>query len=32
MLKVMNDKPELFNDLPAIPANVQTGPGYVFKP
>jgi hypothetical protein len=26
------DKPELFNDLPPIPANVQIGPEYVFKP
>lgn len=32
ILKVMKDKPELFADLPPIPANVAIGPGYVFKP
>ncbi len=32
MLKVMKDKPELFSDLPAIPADVSIGPGYQFKP
>ena len=32
MLKVMKDNPKLFSDLPAIPANVMIGPGYVFKP
>jgi sulfonate transport system substrate-binding protein len=32
ILKVMKDHPELFADLPAIPANVAIGPGYVFKP
>jgi hypothetical protein len=25
-------KPELFNDLPAIPADAMIGPGYSFKP
>jgi sulfonate transport system substrate-binding protein len=32
MLKVMADHPKLFSDLPAIPASVAIGPGYVFKP
>ena len=32
MLKVMRDKPELFSDLPAIPAAVAIGPGFQFKP
>ena len=32
MLKVMRDKPELFSDLPPIPANVAIGPGFQFKP
>ncbi len=32
ILKVMKDKPELFVDLPPIPANVAIGPGYTFKP
>lgn len=32
ILKVMKDKPELFADLPPIPANVAIGPGYTFKP
>jgi hypothetical protein len=32
MLKVMKDSPELFADLPAIPADVAIGPGFVFKP
>ena len=32
ILKVMKDKPELFADLPPIPANVAIGPGFVFKP
>lgn len=32
ILKVMQDKPELFSDLPAIPAEVALKPGYVFKP
>ncbi len=32
MLKVMKDKPELFSDLPPIPADVSIGPGFQFKP
>jgi sulfonate transport system substrate-binding protein len=32
MLKVMQDKPELFKDLPPIPADVALTPGYQFKP
>ncbi len=32
ILKVMKDKPQLFADLPPIPANVAIGPGFVFKP
>jgi sulfonate transport system substrate-binding protein len=32
MLKVMADHPKLFSDLPAIPASVAIGQGYVFKP
>lgn len=32
MLKVMQDHPALFADLPAIPADAAIGPGYVFKP
>jgi sulfonate transport system substrate-binding protein len=32
MLKVMKDHPELFSDLPPIPANAAIGPGFVFKP
>ncbi|MCF2524597.1 ABC transporter substrate-binding protein [Bradyrhizobium sp. G127] len=32
ILKVMKDKPELFVDLPPIPANVAIGPDYTFKP
>jgi sulfonate transport system substrate-binding protein len=32
MLKVMRDKPELFSDLPPIPAAVAIGAGYQFKP
>jgi sulfonate transport system substrate-binding protein len=32
MLKVMADHPKLFADLPAIPASVAIGQGYVFKP
>ena len=32
MLKVMQDKPELFKDLPPIPAEVALKPGYQFKP
>jgi ABC-type nitrate/sulfonate/bicarbonate transport system substrate-binding protein len=32
MLKVMKDHPELFADLPPIPAGAALGPGYTFKP
>jgi ABC-type nitrate/sulfonate/bicarbonate transport system substrate-binding protein len=32
ILKVMKEHPELFSDLPPIPANVAIGPGFVFKP
>jgi ABC-type nitrate/sulfonate/bicarbonate transport system substrate-binding protein len=32
ILKVMQDHPKLFSDLPAIPASAAIGPGYVFKP
>lgn len=32
ILKVMKDKPELFADLPPIPANVAIGSGFIFKP
>jgi NitT/TauT family transport system substrate-binding protein/sulfonate transport system substrate-binding protein len=32
ILKVMQDKPELFSDLPPIPADAALKPGYVFKP
>jgi sulfonate transport system substrate-binding protein len=32
ILKVMTDKPELFSDLPPIPAEVAITPGFVFKP
>jgi sulfonate transport system substrate-binding protein len=32
MLKVMRDRPELFSDLPAIPASVAIGAGFQFKP
>jgi NitT/TauT family transport system substrate-binding protein/sulfonate transport system substrate-binding protein len=32
ILKVMKDSPQLFADLPAIPASAAIGPGYVFKP
>ncbi|QCK87582.1 ABC transporter substrate-binding protein [Phreatobacter aquaticus] len=32
ILKVMQDNPALFSDLPAIPADVAIGPGYVFTP
>jgi len=32
MLKVMQDHPKLFADLPVIPANVSLGAGYSFKP
>jgi ABC-type nitrate/sulfonate/bicarbonate transport system substrate-binding protein len=32
ILHVMQTKPELFSDLPPIPADVALKPGYVFKP
>lgn len=32
MVKVMQDHPALFADLPAIPADAAIGPGFVFKP
>ena len=32
ILKVMKDNPELFSDLPPIPADTAIGPGFVFKP
>lgn len=32
ILKVMQDHPALFNDLPPIPADAAIGPGYVFRP
>ncbi len=32
ILNVMKNNPELFSDLPPIPANVAIKPGYVFKP
>lgn len=32
ILKVMKDKPELFADLPPIPADVAIGSNFVFKP
>jgi sulfonate transport system substrate-binding protein len=32
ILKVMKDQPRLFADLPPIPAGVEIGPGFVFKP
>ncbi|WP_375307654.1 ABC transporter substrate-binding protein [Bradyrhizobium sp. A11] len=32
ILKVMKDRPELFADLPPIPATAAITPGYVFKP
>ena len=32
ILKVMKDNPELFSDLPPIPADAAIGPGVVFKP
>src|ERR1700712_5203573 len=31
ILKVMKDNPELFSDLPPIPADAAIGPGFVFK-
>jgi ABC-type nitrate/sulfonate/bicarbonate transport system substrate-binding protein len=32
ILKVMQEHPALFNDLPPIPADAAIGPGYVFRP
>jgi sulfonate transport system substrate-binding protein len=32
IVNVMKKHPELFSDLPPIPADVAIGPGYVFKP
>jgi sulfonate transport system substrate-binding protein len=32
IVNVMKNHPELFSDLPPIPADVAIGPGYVFKP
>lgn len=32
MLNVMQKHPQLFSDLPAIPANAAIGPGFQFKP
>jgi sulfonate transport system substrate-binding protein len=32
ILKVMQEQPALFNDLPPIPADAAIGPGYTFKP
>ncbi|MBN9585433.1 MAG: aliphatic sulfonate ABC transporter [Afipia sp. 62-7] len=32
ILNVMKKHPELFSDLPPIPADVAIGPGYTFKP
>jgi sulfonate transport system substrate-binding protein len=32
ILNVMKNNPELFSDLPPIPANAAIKPGYVFKP
>ena len=32
ILNVMAKHPDLFSDLPAIPADVAVKPGYVFKP
>jgi ABC-type nitrate/sulfonate/bicarbonate transport system substrate-binding protein len=32
ILKVMKDDPQLFADLPPIPASAAIGPGYAFKP
>lgn len=32
MVKVMQDHPALFADLPPIPADAAIGPGFVFKP
>jgi sulfonate transport system substrate-binding protein len=32
IVKVMQDHPALFSDLPPIPADVAIGPGFTFKP
>ncbi|HEV8095984.1 MAG TPA: ABC transporter substrate-binding protein [Burkholderiales bacterium] len=32
IVKVMKEHPELFSDLPPIPANVAINPGFVFRP
>ena len=32
IVKVMREHPQLFNDLPPIPAGVAIGPGFFFKP
>jgi hypothetical protein len=32
ILNVMKNRPQLFSDMPAIPATAAIGPGYVFKP
>ena len=32
ILNVMKNNPQLFSDLPPIPASAAIGPGYVFKP
>ena len=32
IVNVMKSHPELFSDLPPIPADVAIGPGYVFNP
>ena len=32
IVKVMQDHPQLFSDLPPIPASAAIGPGFVFKP
>lgn len=32
ILNVMKNHPQLFSDLPPIPASAAIGPGYVFKP
>lgn len=32
ILNVMKSRPQLFSDLPAIPAQAAITPGFVFKP
>jgi sulfonate transport system substrate-binding protein len=32
IVNLMKTRPQLFSDLPAIPANAAIGPGYTFKP